>query len=279
MKVSSVAAEVHALQDEVEQHVRVPQGRQCSADVPEAEPMGAPSVIAVNELLYPSDERSILIADLSPSAGVEWVLEARVTKKNVARKLTSSRGEGQLFSCELVDKAGSVVRATFIGGAVDKFYSTLQEQLLYSCSRAKVNDHEITFDDKGGHRRRHGRRCGGPCPQEATGRLCAASQEETTTYPPTPDSATGSSNNGCTSSGSDFDCTAGGGDYGSTTGGRDADARRHEVVLQCQPKAQGGHARLRADVIAYRVGSTLACAVGPRGDEAQGFRHQHDASP
>ena len=85
-----------------------------------------------------------------------WTIRARVVSKGDIRTWSNSKGEGRLFSCELMDESCDI-RATFFKEAVDKFYNFLQVSQVYTFSggRLKVanmqyntckSNHEITFD-------------------------------------------------------------------------------------------------------------------------------------
>lgn len=87
-----------------------------------------------------------------------WIIQARVTVKSEIRTWSNSKGEGSLFSVELLDSTQDI-RATFFKEAVDRFYNMLETGKVYSFSggRLKVanaqyntckSNFEITFDDK-----------------------------------------------------------------------------------------------------------------------------------
>ena len=86
-----------------------------------------------------------------------WTIQARITSKSDIRTWSNAKGEGSLFTIELLDQEGTDIRCTFFKEAVDKFYSVLQEGQVYTFSggRLKVanarwnnckSPHEITFD-------------------------------------------------------------------------------------------------------------------------------------
>jgi replication factor A1 len=72
------------------------------------------------------------------------------------RRWSNARGEGTLFSIDLLDSTGEI-RATFFKEACEKWFPVLEEQQVYTFSggRLKVgdrkfstikNDYELTFD-------------------------------------------------------------------------------------------------------------------------------------
>jgi len=85
-----------------------------------------------------------------------WTIQARLTVKSDIRTWSNSKGEGSLFSVELLDSSQDI-RATFFKEAVDKFYHMLEVGKVYTFAggRLKVanmqyntckSNFEITFD-------------------------------------------------------------------------------------------------------------------------------------
>lgn len=64
------------------------------------------------------------IANLTPYQN-KWVIKARVTQKGNIRKWNNARGEGKLFSMDLMDESGEI-RATCFNDACDKYYEMIQ---------------------------------------------------------------------------------------------------------------------------------------------------------
>ncbi|KAN0064628.1 Replication factor A protein 1 [Thecaphora frezii] len=96
------------------------------------------------------------IEGLSPYQN-KWTIKARVTSKSDIRHWSNQRGEGKLFSVNLLDESGEI-KATGFNDAVDRFYALLQENKVYLISKAKVNiakkqfsnlsnEYEITFEN------------------------------------------------------------------------------------------------------------------------------------
>jgi hypothetical protein len=56
-----------------------------------------------------------------------WTIKARVTRKTDVRRWSNARGDGTLFSIDLLDNLGTEIRATFFKEACDKFYSLIEE--------------------------------------------------------------------------------------------------------------------------------------------------------
>jgi replication factor A1 len=85
-----------------------------------------------------------------------WTIKARLTSKSDVRTWSNAKGEGSLFSAELLDSSCDI-RCTFFKEAVDKFYTVLEVGKVYTFSggRLKVanmqwntckSPNEITFD-------------------------------------------------------------------------------------------------------------------------------------
>lgn len=94
------------------------------------------------------------ISSLNPYHN-RWTICARVTSKSNIREWSNSRGEGRLFSVDLIDESGEI-RATCFTDFVDKFYPLLEQNKVYYISKGNLkpankkyssinNDYELTF--------------------------------------------------------------------------------------------------------------------------------------
>lgn len=94
------------------------------------------------------------ISSLSPYQN-KWVIKARVTTKSPVRTWANARGEGKLFSMDLIDESGEI-RATAFKEQCDKFYDMIEVNKVYLISRCVLktankkftnikNDYEMTF--------------------------------------------------------------------------------------------------------------------------------------
>lgn len=77
------------------------------------------------------------IEGLSPYQN-RWTIKARVTSKSDIKHWSNQRGEGKLFSVNLLDESGEI-KATGFNEQVDRFYPLLQENKVYLISKARVN--------------------------------------------------------------------------------------------------------------------------------------------
>lgn len=94
------------------------------------------------------------ISSLSPYQN-KWVIKARVTSKTAIRTWSNPRGEGKLFSMDLMDESGEI-RATAFKEQCDKFYDMIQVDSVYFFSKCQLkpankqfsqlnNPYEMTF--------------------------------------------------------------------------------------------------------------------------------------
>lgn len=99
------------------------------------------------------------ISALNPYS-TKWTIKARLTSKSDVRKFTNAKGEGCLFSIDLLDATGGEIRGTFFGAlCCEKFYNLLAVNQVYffSGGRLKIankkfcqlnSEYEITFDER-----------------------------------------------------------------------------------------------------------------------------------
>ncbi|KAL2096114.1 hypothetical protein ACEWY4_008262 [Coilia grayii] len=95
------------------------------------------------------------IASLNPYQS-KWTIRARITNKGSIRTWSNSRGEGKLFSMDLVDESGEI-RVTAFNQEVDKFFTLVEQGKVYYISKGTLkmankqysslkNDYEMTLN-------------------------------------------------------------------------------------------------------------------------------------
>ncbi|KDQ14551.1 hypothetical protein BOTBODRAFT_32688 [Botryobasidium botryosum FD-172 SS1] len=77
------------------------------------------------------------IAGLSPYQN-KWTIRARVTQKSDIRTWSNARGEGKLFSVNLMDETGEI-KATGFNAVVDSHYDQFEEGKVYYLTNARIN--------------------------------------------------------------------------------------------------------------------------------------------
>ncbi|XP_022594548.1 replication protein A 70 kDa DNA-binding subunit-like isoform X1 [Seriola dumerili] len=101
-----------------------------------------------------SSTKVIPIATLNPYQS-KWTIRARVTNKSKVRTWSNSKGEGKLFSFDIVDESGEI-KITAFNKEVDKFFSLVEQGKVYYISKATLkvankqyttlkNDYEMTL--------------------------------------------------------------------------------------------------------------------------------------
>lgn len=94
------------------------------------------------------------ISSLSPYQN-KWTIRARVINKAPVRTWSNQRGEGKLFSMDLVDESGEI-RATAFKNECDKFFDLIEINKVYFITRGTIktankkfsnlnNDYELTL--------------------------------------------------------------------------------------------------------------------------------------
>ncbi|KAK9813638.1 hypothetical protein WJX73_001046 [Symbiochloris irregularis] len=89
-----------------------------------------------------------------------WTLKARVASKSDLRRYSNARGEGKVFSFDLIDASEGEIRCTAFGDTAVKFYDQIIVGRVITLSKASVrpkkpgnnfnqtrHDHEITLEN------------------------------------------------------------------------------------------------------------------------------------
>ncbi|XP_015183898.1 PREDICTED: replication protein A 70 kDa DNA-binding subunit isoform X2 [Polistes dominula] len=99
-------------------------------------PMVTSSVPKSSSYDHSSEITTTPIVALSPYQN-KWVIKARVTSKSNIITWSNSRGEGKLFSCDLVDESGEI-RCTAFRDQCDKFFDMINVGKIYYISRCNL---------------------------------------------------------------------------------------------------------------------------------------------
>ncbi|KAI4327970.1 hypothetical protein L6164_020372 [Bauhinia variegata] len=100
--------------------------------------------------------RIIPIGALNPYQNM-WTIKVRVTAKGELRHYNNPRGEGKVFSFDLLDSEGGEIRATCFNAVADQFYHQIEVGKVYLISKGSIkpaqknfnhlrNDMELTLD-------------------------------------------------------------------------------------------------------------------------------------
>ncbi|EPS73533.1 hypothetical protein M569_01223, partial [Genlisea aurea] len=89
--------------------------------------------------------RIIPIAALNPYQG-RWAIKARVTAKGDIRRYNNARGDGKVFSFDLLDSDGGEIRATCFNSAADRFYDAIEVGKVYVLSKGNLKPAQKNFN-------------------------------------------------------------------------------------------------------------------------------------
>ncbi|XP_054786686.1 replication protein A 70 kDa DNA-binding subunit A [Prosopis cineraria] len=89
--------------------------------------------------------RIIPIAALNPYQG-RWAIKARVTAKGDLRRYNNARGDGKVFSFDLLDSDGGEIRVTCFNAIVDRFYDAIEVGKVYLISKGSLKPAQKNFN-------------------------------------------------------------------------------------------------------------------------------------
>ncbi|KAG7264455.1 hypothetical protein CRUP_010954, partial [Coryphaenoides rupestris] len=118
-------------------------------------PQAAEPPAPVRPLQAKNANEVVPIASLNPYQS-KWTIRVRVTNKSNIRTWSNSRGDGKLFSMEIVDESGEI-RITGFNQEVDKFYGLVEVGKVFYISKGTLkiankqyssmkNDYEMTLN-------------------------------------------------------------------------------------------------------------------------------------
>ncbi|KAK1417422.1 hypothetical protein QVD17_26549 [Tagetes erecta] len=89
--------------------------------------------------------RIIPIAALNPYQG-RWAIKARVTAKGDLRRYNNAKGDGKVFSFDLLDLDKGEIRVTCFNTVVDRFYDTIEVGKVYIISKGSLKPAKKNFN-------------------------------------------------------------------------------------------------------------------------------------
>ncbi|KAL6536746.1 Replication protein A 70 kDa DNA-binding subunit A [Orobanche minor] len=89
--------------------------------------------------------RIILIAALNPYQG-RWVVKARVTAKGDLRHYNIAKGDGKVFSFDLLDSDGGEIRMTCFSVVADRFCDAIEVGKVYVVSKGSIKPAQRNFN-------------------------------------------------------------------------------------------------------------------------------------
>lgn len=89
--------------------------------------------------------RIIPIAALNPYQG-RWTIKARVTAKGELRHYNNPRGDGKVFSFDLLDSDGGEIRVTCFNAVADQFYHQIEAGNVYLISKGNLRPAQKNYN-------------------------------------------------------------------------------------------------------------------------------------
>ncbi|KAG7578873.1 OB-fold nucleic acid binding domain AA-tRNA synthetase-type [Arabidopsis thaliana x Arabidopsis arenosa] len=89
--------------------------------------------------------RVIPIAALNPYQG-RWAIKARVTAKGDIRRYNNAKGDGKVFSFDLLDSDGGEIRVTCFNAVADRFYDVTEVGKVYLISKGSLKPAQKNFN-------------------------------------------------------------------------------------------------------------------------------------
>ncbi|KAL6548103.1 Rpa1ap [Orobanche hederae] len=89
--------------------------------------------------------RIIPIAALNPYQG-HWAVKARVTAKGDLRHYNNAKGDGKVFSFDLLDSDGGEIRVTCFNAVADRFYDAIEVGKVYVISKGSLKPAQKNFN-------------------------------------------------------------------------------------------------------------------------------------
>ncbi len=117
-------------------------GRPSVAPPYQPAPIYSNRAIAKNE----APARIVPIAALNPYQG-RWTIKARVTAKSDVRRFHNAKGDGKVFSFDLLDVDNGEIRATCFNNVVDQFYDKIDVGMVYFITKGSLKGAKKNFNN------------------------------------------------------------------------------------------------------------------------------------
>ncbi|GAB2296114.1 hypothetical protein Dimus_030248 [Dionaea muscipula] len=75
-----------------------------------------------------------------------WTIKARVTAKSELRHYNNARGDGKVFSFDLLDSNGGEIRVTCFNAVADQFYNQIEAGKVYLISKGSLRPAQKNFN-------------------------------------------------------------------------------------------------------------------------------------
>ncbi|KAL2945170.1 Replication protein A 70 kDa DNA-binding subunit A [Bienertia sinuspersici] len=89
--------------------------------------------------------RILPIAALNPYQG-RWAIKARVTAKGDLRRYNNAKGDGKVFSFDLLDSDSGEIRVTCFNAVCDRFYDVIEVGKVYMISKGTLKPAQKNFN-------------------------------------------------------------------------------------------------------------------------------------
>ena len=96
------------------------------------------------------NERVMAISELNVHVA-KWGIKARVSKKSEMRTWSNPRGNGKLFSVDLLDSEGGEIRATAFNAQAEKFWDILTAGQVYSIRNGQIKQVDRKWNRQASH--------------------------------------------------------------------------------------------------------------------------------
>jgi len=94
-------------------------------------PFGGPTKGSTSRMYQP-------LSDLSPFQKQAFTIKVRVTRKGTIRHWSNKRGDGKLFSIDILDDQGNEMQCTMFNDVVDKFFPVFEEGKIYTIHKGRI---------------------------------------------------------------------------------------------------------------------------------------------